>query len=98
MKPFMVGCCGCGKLLTVEGGLTDFSVLGAGGILNREAVEGATSKAATFATKEECDSAAKAAGWTVTLDGNHRCAPCHVAHRSQRHGMYIDSRTLEVCA
>jgi hypothetical protein len=96
VKALMVGCCGCGRLLMADGKLTPFSILN-GGVIDRAAIEGAAQSAVTFDTKAECDSAARAAGWGVS-DGNHRCPACYAEQRSQRMGMYIDSRTLEVCA
>lgn len=88
LKPFMLACCGCGRLLNSDG--TRGPNVIKGGVLNLAGVS--ISGVADFHTKEEADAAALANGWKV-IDGNHRCPACSFED-SGRRGMYIDTRTI----
>ena len=94
MKAFMVACCSCGVLLLKNGGrgpgiLTDGNL----DLRKLDAIRGNESLA-TFATTDECDAAAVAAGWRAE-QRNHRCPAC-LYEEGQSRGMYIDCRTMEV--
>ena len=96
-----VMCCGCLRLLGKDnqmlgernqmGGAIDLAELATRFRSLREA-------ASSFPTKEECDKAALAAGWTVAdPDGtpNHRCPTCRLPDSwntsgFERQGEYID--------
>ena len=83
---FMVGCCGCGRLLAKDGTLTQ-KVLD-GGTFDMAALRNAENTAQYFATRYECDEAALKSGWSVK-GGNHRCPDCDYRD-DQPIGMYVE--------
>ena len=90
-------CCGCLRLLGKDGKTIGEPFKGGGAVNLSELAarfSGLREAARDFSTKEECDHAALAAGWTVKdPDGipNHRCPGCKlIPPDTYRSGAYID--------
>ena len=82
-KPWMVLCCGCGRLLVKDG--TAINLPFAGGVIS-------TAVMADFATPKEADEFAASHGWQVndTKGPNHRCPECRSRKRRGKHrGAYV---------
>jgi hypothetical protein len=88
MKPWMVMCCGCGRLLNKDG--STGVQIAFDGVLNYATFCNFTDEQkkviADFDTKQEADAAAVKAGWAVEdREGpNHRCAKCLAIHKKRK--------------
>jgi hypothetical protein len=95
-KPFMTGCCTCGRLLKIDGTLTE-AIVCAGGIFDMQALlklgsDPEVEQVATFASRTEAEVRLLELGFSVE-GGNHRCPRCTPQYQ-QRPGLMIDLREV----
>ena len=95
-KPFMTGCCTCGRLLKTDGTLAAAVVI-KGGIFDLSAAKALGDSPegkdlATFATVADAETRLLEVGFTVE-NGNHRCPWCQ-PQKYVRRGLMIDLREV----
>lgn len=86
MKAWLIGCCGCERLMIKGGAVAPV----AGFFVSQLGI-------ASFDSKAEADAAAIAAGWSVSVEYGHRCPACGIPAPDppSRRGAYIHSSMLK---